>query len=205
MTLHEPQRACTLAARCTRSLARQPNDCTLRASSLFSADPSPPLPPLIWPRRAPPSSLAHSFRHPSHEWWWVGLGRAPPGPHPRAYTHQPIWRSNLMDCDIVIEGVGEIDARCDGSCVMCGLVVADEACLRLGLCQFPQKRYQIDIGRPVHSVLYTAVFLYHSSRGGSLLTSESSRYQCCGPSVRYVRCPGSKHFEPAKRVASRAS
>ncbi|CAM9331117.1 unnamed protein product [Discosporangium mesarthrocarpum] len=37
--------------------------------------------------------------------------RPPPGPHPRAYTHQPIWRSHLVDCDIVMEGVGEIDAR----------------------------------------------------------------------------------------------
>ncbi|CAM9104865.1 unnamed protein product [Choristocarpus tenellus] len=43
---------------------------------------------------------------------WVVLdARPPPGPHPRAYTHQPIWRSHLKDCDILMEGVGEIDAR----------------------------------------------------------------------------------------------
>ncbi|CAM9840844.1 unnamed protein product, partial [Phaeothamnion confervicola] len=38
-------------------------------------------------------------------------GGEPRGPHPRLYTHQPMFRSHLADLDIVIEGVGEIDAR----------------------------------------------------------------------------------------------
>lgn len=39
------------------------------------------------------------------------LSRAHSGPHPRSYTHQPIGRSNLEGCDIVIEGIDEIDAK----------------------------------------------------------------------------------------------
>jgi programmed cell death 8 (apoptosis-inducing factor) len=35
----------------------------------------------------------------------------PPGPQLRMYTHQPMLRSDLTSIDVVIEGLGEIDAR----------------------------------------------------------------------------------------------
>ncbi len=36
---------------------------------------------------------------------------SPPGPRQQLYTHQPMLRSNLGATDVVIEGIGEIDAR----------------------------------------------------------------------------------------------
>lgn len=39
------------------------------------------------------------------------LSRPPPAPHPRLYDHLPFWRSNLVGCDVVMEGLGEVDPR----------------------------------------------------------------------------------------------
>ncbi len=36
---------------------------------------------------------------------------SPPGPRQKMYMHQPMLRSNLSAMDVVIEGIGEIDAR----------------------------------------------------------------------------------------------
>ncbi len=35
----------------------------------------------------------------------------PPGPRQQVYMHQPVLRSNQSAIDVVMEGIGEIDAR----------------------------------------------------------------------------------------------
>eukprot|EP00904_Undaria_pinnatifida_P003052 jgi/Undpi1/12748/HiC_scaffold_6.g02416.m1 len=34
---------------------------------------------------------------------------APPAPYPRLYDHLPFWRSDLAGCDVVMEGLGDVD------------------------------------------------------------------------------------------------
>ena len=39
------------------------------------------------------------------------LFRPPPAPYPRLYDHLPFWRSDLAGCDVVMEGLGDVDPR----------------------------------------------------------------------------------------------
>ena len=49
--------------------------------------------------------------------YYAPFYRPSSAPHPRLYDHQPFWRSNLAGCDIVMDGIGEVDPRWAGAII----------------------------------------------------------------------------------------